>query len=251
MLRICTLTSATVTRQRSPRAAVMPSDDDGATTKRDQLTLMLRAKSADDPRHFDRVAEGSGHLPHPGGLARPTGWRSRVCPANRLVCRRLSRVEVPEGAVVLPWPGDPRAPRRTGRKGHRQHQAANPVMPEAIRQARIGERAEQVARARRVVRDTGLVNTSDYGPGIGLRPVRAHDSAMLREADVVVDDAPDPHCHGDDVELSVILSQSHAGSRARRRWLAADTLRCSTHQGAAGENQGIESNHKPQLAPPS
>ena len=93
---------------------------------------------------------------------------------------------------MLPWPRDPRAPRGSRRTGHRQRQAADAAMPEAIRQTRIGARAEQVARARRVGRDYGIVATCDYGPGLRLEPVHAHDGALLREADVMVADAPDP-----------------------------------------------------------
>ena len=162
-------------------------------TQRDQLTLTLRARCI-------------GTEPVPGMLmASPTGrvvyrilevWRVRRAGNQRytlrLVCRRLSRTEVPEGAEVLPWPCDPRAP-RDSRAGQRKHQFADSAPSEAIRQSRIEERAEQLARARRVGRDAGLVKYSDYGPGIRLEPVRAHDGAMLREADVVVGDAPDPH----------------------------------------------------------
>ena len=38
-----------------------------------------------------------------------------------------------------------------------------------------------------------MVNRSDYGAGIRLKAIRAHDGALLREADVTVADAPDPH----------------------------------------------------------
>jgi hypothetical protein len=63
---------------------------------------------------------------------------------------------------------------------------------EPIRQAGTAARAEQLARARRVGRDLGVVNRSDYGPGIRLEAICAHDRALLREADVTVADAPDP-----------------------------------------------------------
>ena len=63
---------------------------------------------------------------------------------------------------------------------------------EPIRQAKAAAEAAQLARARRVGRDLGVVNRSDYGPGIRLEAIRAHDRALLREADVTVADAPDP-----------------------------------------------------------
>ena len=97
--------------------------------------------------------------------------------ALRLVCRRLSRAEVPEGAEVLPWPRDPRAPRGRRREADRPRASADPAPPQAIRQSRVEERAEQLARARRVGRDAGLVKSSDYGPGIRLELIRAHDGA--------------------------------------------------------------------------
>ena len=46
----------------------------------------------------------------------------------------------------------------------------------------------QLARARRVGRDLGVVDRSDYGHGIRLAPIRGSGGAILREADVVVDD---------------------------------------------------------------
>ena len=44
---------------------------------------------------------------------------------------------------------------------------------EPIRQAKAAAEAAQLARARRVGRDLGVVNRSDYGPGIRLVPIRA------------------------------------------------------------------------------
>ena len=38
-----------------------------------------------------------------------------------------------------------------------------------------------------------MVNGNDYGAGIRLEAIYGHDGALLREADVTVDDAPDPH----------------------------------------------------------
>ena len=61
-----------------------------------------------------------------------------------------------------------------------------------IRLSKAAAAAAQLARARRVGRDLGVVNGSDYGAGIRLKAIRARDGALLREADVTVADAPDP-----------------------------------------------------------
>ena len=115
---------------------------------------------------------------------------------------------------MLPWPRDPRAPRGSRRAAGRPRPSADPDPPEPpaariarirakaplllalatepIRQAKAAAEAAQLARARRVGRDLGVVNRSDYGHGIRLVPIRGPDRAILREADVVVADAPDP-----------------------------------------------------------
>jgi hypothetical protein len=63
---------------------------------------------------------------------------------------------------------------------------------EPIRRSKAVAAAAQFARAGRVGRDLGVVNRSDYGHGIRLKPIRARNGALLREADVRVADAPDP-----------------------------------------------------------
>ena len=115
---------------------------------------------------------------------------------------------------MLPWPRDPRAPRGSRRAADLPRASADPGPPEPpaariarirakaplllalatepIRQAKAATEAAQLARARRVGRDLGVVNRSDYGHGIRLVPIRGPDRAILREADVVVADAPDP-----------------------------------------------------------
>ena len=62
---------------------------------------------------------------------------------------------------------------------------------EPIRHAKAAAEAAQLARSRRVGRDLGVVNRSDYGHGIRLVPIRG-PSGVIAQADVVVDDAPDP-----------------------------------------------------------
>ena len=63
---------------------------------------------------------------------------------------------------------------------------------EPIRQAKAASEAAQLARARRVGRDLGVVNRSEYGPGIRLVPIRGPGGTIVREADVEVVDTPDP-----------------------------------------------------------
>ena len=119
--------------------------------------------------------------------------------ALRLVCRRLSRAEVPEGAAVLPWPRDPRAP-RLGPAAPPDGQAVNPDPGEPpaaliarIRAARAADELARIARAARVGRDDGVQHGRDYGPGLRLRPARGRRRGeRLREADVEIEDGPDP-----------------------------------------------------------
>jgi hypothetical protein len=184
-------------------------------TKRDQLTLTLRARCPSDDltpgtlmaspkgRVVYRIVEVT-HVRRAG----EQGYRVRI------ICARVSRAEVPEGATLLPWPRDQRAPHGHRRAGDRQSVSADPgpseppkariarirakapillgLVTEPIRQAKAAAEAAQLARARRVGRDLGVVNRSDYGPGIRLESMRARDGALLRDADVTVADTPDP-----------------------------------------------------------
>ena len=113
---------------------------------------------------------------------------------------------------MLPWPCDPRAPRGNRRAAGRHARqrrpagacprpasaASGPRPPSCWRSPlnrydrRAPRRGEQLARARRVGRDLGVVNRSDYGHGIRLVPIRGPHGTILREADVEVVDAPDP-----------------------------------------------------------
>jgi hypothetical protein len=100
-------------------------------TNREPLTITLRAR-------------WSGGDPTPGTLlASPKGrvvyrilevWRVRRAGDHRygfrLICARLSRGEVPEGAEVLPWPRDPRAPRDSSRPRRLPRPSADPGPPE-------------------------------------------------------------------------------------------------------------------------
>ena len=193
----------------------MSSTEGAAMIDQDQVTVALRARCAgDDLTLGTLIASPKSRVVYrvlEVWRVRRAGDRQH---ALRLVCRRLSRAEVPEGAEVLPWPRDPRAPRGNRRKGGAPRQSADPGPPEPpaasldrirakvptllalatepIRQAKAAGEAAQLARARRVGRDLGVVNRSDYGHGIRLVPIRARDGAVLRESDVTLADAPDP-----------------------------------------------------------
>ena len=101
--------------------------------------------------------------------------------------RRFDRAEEAE---VVRWPRDPRAPRESCRTDHLPRSSADPEPPAAriphirakaplllalatkpMRQSRAAAPAEQLARARRVGRDLGVVNRSDYADGIRLVPI--------------------------------------------------------------------------------
>ena len=100
---------------------------------------------------------------------------------------------------MLPWLRDPRAPRGSRRAADRQRSRSRPTEPKAARIARVrakapillalatepigqtkaASEAAQLARARRVGRDLGVVNHSDYGHGVRLAPVRGPGGGIL------------------------------------------------------------------------
>ena len=110
-------------------------------TNPDQLTLTLRA------RDVRATISAAGAL-----MASPKGrvvyrvlevWRVRRAGdqryAIRLVCARLGRAEVPEGAGVLPWPRDPRAPRAA--TSCRPHPTTSRLTPTRTNHPRPSSRA--------------------------------------------------------------------------------------------------------------
>ena len=64
----------------------------------------------------------------------------------------------------------------------------NPIL-----KSKVASGVTRLGRARRVGRDQGVVDRSDYGHGIRLKSIRTRDGDVLREADVTVEDAPDPN----------------------------------------------------------
>jgi hypothetical protein len=110
-------------------------------TKQDHVTITLRARYiGTEPSVGTLVASLNGRVVYQILEV----WRVRRAgdqryAALRLVCRRLIQAEVPDGAEVLPWPRDPRAPRGSRRAADRQRVSADPGPPEppAARLARI------------------------------------------------------------------------------------------------------------------
>jgi hypothetical protein len=209
------MTSVTVTDSGLPTVRPASSAEGVAMTQRDLLTLTLRARSAsDDLIPGTLMASSKGRVVY--RILEVTHVRragKQGCRV-RIVCARVSRADVPEGAKLRQWPRDERAPHGHRRANDRPRVSADPSPPEPpaariarirakapvllglvtepIRQAKAAAEAAQLARARRIGRDLGVVNRSDYGPGIRLETIRARDGALLRDADVTVADTPDP-----------------------------------------------------------
>jgi hypothetical protein len=100
----------------------------------------------------------------------------------------------------------------------------------AVRDARRADAAAQIARARRVGRDDGLRQGRDYGPGIRLVPIRARGQReALRQADVVVEDGPDPERPNRTTRrakrLDPLIALRDMGAVTKRQVEAAELLR--------------------------
>jgi hypothetical protein len=109
------------------------------------------------------------------------------------VTMRQQRRLVTGGARFTADPGPPEPARARLDRIRAKAPLLLALATEPIRQAKVAADAAQLARARRVGRDLGVVNRSDFGPGIRLVPIRGPGGAMVREADVEVVNAPDPH----------------------------------------------------------
>lgn len=169
--------------------------------KPDQLTLTLRARfSGNDPAPGALMASPKGRVVYRILEVRRVRRAGDQGYRIRIVCARLGRSEVPEGAVLLPWCVDPRAPGARRLAGSTDDQPANPNLDEPpaaliarIRSARAADDIARVSRAARVGRDDGVQHGRDYGPGLRLRPMRGRRRGeRLRDADVEIEDGPDP-----------------------------------------------------------
>jgi hypothetical protein len=209
-----------------------------AATKQDHVTITLRARYiGTEPSVGTLVASPKG-----GVIYRVLEvWRVRRAGdqryALRLACRRLSRTEVPKGAEVLPWPRDPRTPRQRRPAAPSGGQSVNPdqgeppaALIERIRVARAGDELTRIARAARVGSDDGVRHGQDYGPGLRLRPARGrHRGERLREADVEIEDGPDPARPNNTVRRArrsdPLVALLRAGTITMREFDAAELLR--------------------------
>jgi hypothetical protein len=139
--------------------------------------------------------------------------------------------------VLLPWCADPRAPRPRRPTGSTDDPTVNPNPDEPsaaliarIRAARAADELAKVVRAKRVGRDDGVQHGRDDGPGLRLRPARGRRRGeRLREADVEIEDGPDPVRPNDTVRRARRSDPLVALMRARtisaREFDAAELLR--------------------------
>ncbi|MEJ0019740.1 MAG: hypothetical protein WDN25_24940 [Acetobacteraceae bacterium] len=167
----------------------------------DQLTLTLRARSSGgDLVPGTLMASPKGRVVYRILQVRPVRRAGDQGYRIRIVCARLSRSEVSDGAVVLPWCVDPSGPRLRHPADPPDDRLVNTDPSERpaaliarIRSARAADDIARVARAARVGRDDGVQHGRDYGPGLRLRPMRGRRRGeRLREADVEIEDGPDP-----------------------------------------------------------
>jgi hypothetical protein len=155
----------------------------------------------------------------------------------RIVCSRLCRSEVPDDAVLLPWCVDTRAPRPLRPAASTDDQPINSSLDEPpaaliarIRAARAADELARIARAKRVGRDDGVQHGRDYGPGLRLRPARGRRRGeRLREADVEIEDGPDPARPNNTVRRArrsdPLVALLRAGTITAREFDAAELLR--------------------------
>jgi len=220
----------------------------------DRVPFTLRARKFDvPPVAGDLIAasKGSGVF----RIVHVTSVRTAGDPKShrfRVICERLTPAEVPEGAVILPWPRDrlPPPPRRRKALGSRP--SADPGPPElagarldrirakaplhlamltdGIRAGRLAGEQAQIARVARVGQDDRVQHGPDYGPGIRLRPIRTRGHrTTLRPADVEMEEGPDPKLPNKTVRrarrndpLTALLK---AGTITGRQFDAAEKLR--------------------------
>jgi hypothetical protein len=110
----------------------------------------------------------------------------------------------------------------------------------AIRKGKTEDHLARMARAARVGEDDGVRENRDLGPGIRLRPVRGRaaghrGSVVLRDADTVLEDGPDPARPAHNVRrarrIDPLLLLRKCGSITVRMHDAAERLR-ETLEGA-------------------
>ena len=207
-------------------------------TNQDQLTLTLRARYSDnDPIPGTFMASPKSRVIYRVLEVRRVHKVGDQSYRIRIICDRLDPSEVPHGAVVLPWCVDPSAPRQRRSVASLDARRANPqpVEPPAaliarIRAARAADELARIARAARVGRDDGVQHGRDYGPGLRLRPARGRRRGeRLREADVEIEDGPDPARPNNTVRRArrsdPLVALMRAGTITTREFDAAELLR--------------------------
>jgi hypothetical protein len=167
----------------------------------DRLTLILRARySGNEPTVGALMASPKGRVVFRVLDVRHVRKAGEQSYRIQIVLVRLNRSDVPEGAALLPWCVDPHAPlqRRPaasldGQPVDRNSGETTAALIARIRAARAAVDLARFARAARVGKDDGVQHGRDYGPGLRLRPARgSRRGERLREADVEIEDGPDP-----------------------------------------------------------
>jgi hypothetical protein len=109
-----------------------------------------------------------------------------------------------------------------------------PSIAERIRASRTADEQAVKARVARVGRDDGVQHGRDHGPGIRLRNVRSRRNEILREADVAVEDGPDPERPNSTVRrarrVDPLLALKRAGAIEDRHLDAAAAMRAYARQ---------------------
>jgi hypothetical protein len=110
----------------------------------------------------------------------------------RLVCARVKAAEVPTGATVHAWAWQAPAP-APGRPLAAATAAEPPpraVVAARVLAAKLQRQREEAARVGRVGREEHT--PGNFGPALRRRAARDRRGRLLRDADVVVVEAPDP-----------------------------------------------------------
>ncbi len=202
--------------------------------KRDQLTLVLRARySGNEPAVGALMTSPKGRVVFRVLEVRRVRRAGDQGYRIRIVCARLGRFEAPEDAVLLPWCVDPRAPGTRRLAGSTDDQPTNPNPDEPpaaliarICSARAADDLAKVSRAAPVGSNDGVRHGRDYGPELRLRPARGRRrSGRLLEADVEIEDGPDPDQPNNTVRRArrsdSLVAQMRAGTITARKFDAA------------------------------
>jgi len=172
----------------------------------------------------------------------------------RLVCRRLGPGEAPDGVEVLPWPSDPKNPRKPRQGPVERLRRSPPEMALLIAASRRADRLQ--LEARRKARKRHHHGGVDVGPSVRLEAIIDFDGKVIREADVSVDTVRDPAQPQRIIRRAVradpLLALERAGSITGRGADAAETLRSylEAMTPALGQSGGMSVHTPPFLRAP-